>query len=88
MNKAIKRIINKDLKSIEHNKLNDNGIYVEFDEENMLRARVLIVGPEGSLYEGGYFFFYITIITYRFYFFYNIFYTFSKIWIFLYKIFV
>ena len=60
MNKAIKRIINKDLKSIEHNKLNDNGIYVEFDEENMLRARVLIVGPEGSLYEGGYFFFYIT----------------------------
>ena len=57
MNKAIKRIINRDIKSIEHNKLNDQGIYIEFSEENMLSAKAMIVGPKGSLYEGGYLFF-------------------------------
>ena len=60
MNKAIKRIINKDLKSIEHYKLNDQGIFIEFNEENMLEAHALICGPKGSLYEGGYLFFNIT----------------------------
>ena len=59
MSKSIKRIINKDLKSIEHNKLNEHGIYIEFNEENMLQAKALIIGPKGSLYEGGYFFYYI-----------------------------
>ena len=59
MNKAIKRIINKDIKSIEHNKLNEQGIYVEFNEENMLQARAMILGPKDSLYEDGYLFFYI-----------------------------
>ena len=57
MNKAIKRIINKDLKSIEHNNLNNLGIYITFDEENMLKAYAMIIGPKGSLYEGGYLFF-------------------------------
>ena len=60
MNKAVKRIINKDLKSIEHYKLNDQGIFIEFNEENMLEAHALIFGPKGSLYEGGYLFFNIT----------------------------
>ena len=57
MNKAVKRIINKDIKSIEHNNLNDLGIYINFDEENMLKAYAMIIGPKGSLYEGGYMFF-------------------------------
>jgi len=57
MSKAVKRIINKDLKSIEHNKLNECGIYVEFNEENMLQAHAMIIGPKDSLYEGGYLFF-------------------------------
>ena len=57
MSKAVKRIINKDIKSIEHNKLNDQGIYIEFNEENMLEARAMIIGPTESLYEGGYLFF-------------------------------
>ena len=57
MNKAIKRIINRDIKSIEHNKLNDQGIYIEFSEENMLSAKAMIIGPKDSLYEGGYLFF-------------------------------
>ena len=57
MNKAIKRIINKDLKSIEHYKLNDQGIFIEFNEENMLEAHAMIIGPKDTLYEGGYLFF-------------------------------
>ena len=31
---AIKRIINKDIKEINNNKLNDLGIYIEFNENN------------------------------------------------------
>ena len=57
MNKAVKRIINKDIKSIEHNNLNDHGIYINFNEENMLEANAMIIGPKDSLYEGGYLFF-------------------------------
>ena len=59
MNKAIKRIVNKDIKSIEHNKLNEAGIFIEFDEQNMLSARAMIIGPKDSIYEGGFLFFYI-----------------------------
>ena len=59
MNKAIKRVVNKDIKSIEHNKLNDQGIYIEFDEQDMLSARAMIIGPKDSIYEGGFLFFYI-----------------------------
>ena len=54
MNKAIKRIINKDLKSIEHNNLNNLGIYINFDEENMLKA-CNDNWSKGSLYEDIYF---------------------------------
>ena len=57
MTKAIKRIVNKDIKSIEHNKLNEQGIFIEFNEENLLNAKALIIGPTDSLYEGGYLFF-------------------------------
>ena len=59
MNKAIKRIISKDIKSIEHNKLNEACIFIEFDEQNMLSARAMIIGPKDSIYEGGFLFFYI-----------------------------
>ena len=54
---AIKRIISKDIKSIENNKLNDLGIFIEFDEENMLHARAIIIGPKDTIYEGGILFF-------------------------------
>ena len=56
MNKAIKRIINKDIKSIEHNKLNEQGIYIEFNEQDILSAKAMIIGPKDSIYEGGFFF--------------------------------
>jgi len=54
---ALKRIINKDIKEIANQNLNSHGIYVQFDEENMLKVRAMIVGPKDSLYEGGFLFF-------------------------------
>ena len=54
---ALKRILNKDIKEIINQKLNNNGIYIVFDEENMLSAKAMIVGPKDSLYESGFLFF-------------------------------
>ena len=51
--KAIKRIINKDIKELQKLNLNEQGIYVEFNEENMLEANAIIMGPEGTPYENG-----------------------------------
>ena len=59
MTTAIKRIINKDIKEIEKQNLKNLGIYIQFNEENLLEARAMVVGPKGSLYEGGFLFFYI-----------------------------
>ena len=50
---AIKRIINKDLKEIQNMKLNDLGIHIEFNEENMLKANAIIFGPKDTPYENG-----------------------------------
>ena len=54
---AIKRILNKDIKEISNQKLNSLGIYIQFDEDNFLNAKAMIVGPKDSLYEGGFLFF-------------------------------
>ena len=54
---AIKRILNKDMKEVEKQNLNSLGIYIEFNEENILEAKAMIVGPKDSLYEGGFMFF-------------------------------
>ena len=56
---AIKRIIKKDIKSIEQQNLNSLGIYVAFNENNITEATAMIIGPEGGLYENGILFFYI-----------------------------
>ena len=55
MKAAIKRIINKDIKTISD--LKKNNIYLEFDEENLLNAKALIIGPEDTIYFGGLYFF-------------------------------
>lgn len=55
MKATLKRIINKDLKTIED--LKKNNIYLEFDEEDMLKAKALIIGPEDTIYFGGLYFF-------------------------------
>ena len=59
-NAAIKRILNKDIKEIINQKLNDLGIYVVFDEDNILKAKAMIVGPKDTIYESGFLFFNIT----------------------------
>ena len=55
MNKAIKRIVNVDMKKIKD--LNDSDIYIEFDESNILKAYAVIFGPSDSLYQGSVLFF-------------------------------
>ena len=55
--KAIKRIINKDIKEINKLNLNEQGIYINFDEENMLFANAIIIGPKDTPYENGVLFF-------------------------------
>ena len=54
---AIKRIMQKDIKSIQTQQLNEMGIYIEFNEENMLEAVAMILGPEDSVYKNGVLFF-------------------------------
>ncbi len=54
---AIKRILNKDIKEIQNNKLNEQGIFIEFNEDNFLEAKAMIIGPEDSVYENGVLFF-------------------------------
>ena len=54
---AIKRILNKDIKEISNQNLNSLGIYIQFNEDNFLDARAMIVGPKDSLYEGAFLFF-------------------------------
>ena len=56
---AIKRIINKDIKEIHKMELNKLGIHVEFNEDNMLKARAIIIGPENTPYENGILYFII-----------------------------
>ena len=54
---AIKRIINKDFKEIKNVDLNSLGIYINFNEDNLLEADAMIVGPKDTYYEGGFLFF-------------------------------
>lgn len=57
MSSAIRRILNRDTKAIQKHKLNEMGIYIEFDEENILSAKAMIIGPKDSIYSGGILFF-------------------------------
>lgn len=54
---AIQRIVNKDMKEIQKNNLSEMGIFIHFDEENILKAKAMIIGPEDSPYENGILFF-------------------------------
>jgi ubiquitin-conjugating enzyme E2 O len=56
---AIKRIMNKDVKESHKMKLDELGIHIEFNEENMLKAKAMIIGPEGTPYENGILYFII-----------------------------
>ena len=54
---ACKRIISRDMKEIHKMKLNTQGIFIHFDEENIRKAKAVIIGPKESLYENGALFF-------------------------------
>lgn len=56
---AIKRIVNKDLKEIHKMELDKLGIHIEFNEDNMLKAKAIIIGPEDTPYENGLLYFII-----------------------------
>ena len=56
---AIKRIVNKDLKEIHKMELDKLGIHIEFNEDNMLKAKAIIIGPEDTPYENGILYFII-----------------------------
>ena len=57
-NKVLKRIKN-DIKIIKESVLHENGIYVSFDDENLFKAKALIIGPyiKDSPYQGGFYLF-------------------------------
>lgn len=50
---AIKRVATRDMKEISNMNLNDSGIYVNFNEENILEAYAMIIGPKNTPFENG-----------------------------------
>ena len=56
---TIKRILKE--KVAYHKKpLDNDGIYISFDDNNMLKARVMIIGPEDTPYQNGFYLFEFT----------------------------
>lgn len=57
------RRLNKDILDLQKNKdvMSEMGIFVEFDDDNMTNMYALLIGDEGTPYEGGFYFFNITI---------------------------
>ena len=55
------RRILKDVKDLILNPLTTDGIYYIHDEDNMLKGYAMIIGPEETIYEDGFFFFEIKI---------------------------
>lgn len=54
--KNLKRLL-KDVAEVIKNPLVDEGIFYAHDEMDMFKGYAMIIGPEGTPYEGGYFFF-------------------------------
>ena len=53
---AIKRIL-KERIHYNKNPLNKEGIYIDFSDDNIFNAKVLIIGPENTPYENGFYLF-------------------------------
>jgi len=54
--KTIKRLI-KDIKEIKKNPLTKHGIYYKHDDSDILKGQALIIGPEDTPYQYGYYLF-------------------------------
>ena len=57
MKSTLKRIMNIDMKRILSSDLNSNGIFIEFDETDIFKAKALIIGPKDTIYDNAYLFF-------------------------------
>ena len=57
MNSSNKKRLAKDIIEIIKNPLIDNGIYYKHDDDNMLMGYALVMGPEDTIYNYGYYFF-------------------------------
>lgn len=57
MNSTNKKRLAKDIVDIIKCPLTDNGIYYKHDEDNMLVGYALVMGPEDTIYNYGYYFF-------------------------------
>jgi len=55
-NVTVRRLL-KDIKEIIKNPLTNNGIHYLHNEKDMLKGQALIIGPSGTPYEPGYYFF-------------------------------
>ena len=56
---AMKRIVNKDMRQIDKMNLSELGIHIQFNEDNMLQAVAIIIGPKDTPYENGILYFVI-----------------------------
>ena len=56
---VIQRIMNKDVKLIQKMKLSDLGIHVEFNEDDIMKAKAILIGPKDTPYENGILYFLI-----------------------------
>lgn len=50
---TLKRIAKIDMRSIEKRNLNDQGIYIEFNEKDLTEAYAIIIGPPDGVYHNG-----------------------------------
>lgn len=57
--RAIKRV-SKDIEKFMSSAADYKGIWIEPNEENVLNLKAIIVGPEGTIYEGGFMYFDVT----------------------------
>ena len=60
---AIKRIASRDMREIQNMNLNELGIYIHFNEENITEAYALIIGPKDTPFENGILYFNINFPT-------------------------
>ena len=56
---TIKRLV-KDVSSLYKNPLTNEGVYYIHDDADMMKGYAMVIGPEGSLYEHGFYFFEFT----------------------------
>ena len=59
MKDALKRIANKDMKEISKMNLSELGIHINFNEQNIMKATAIIIGPKDTPYENGILYFVI-----------------------------